>query len=84
MYSIKKFAAQIDTTKWIVYDTLKQLPHLLHIQKLHAMIPDNYSARLNYVNWFLQKFRESPHFTETVLFMDQKGFTKDEIINSHN
>lgn len=83
--SIRKLAAQTRTTKWVVHETLKeQLLHPFHLQKVHAMSPDDYPARLHYSNWFLQKFRENPQFPRSVLFSDEAGFTRDGVINSHN
>lgn len=83
--SIRKLATQIGTTKWVVHETLKeQLLHPYHVQKVHGMSPEDYPARLDYANWFLQIHRENNNFSGIILFTDEAGFTRDGIINSHN
>ena len=58
--SIRKIATQNNVTKWIVHETLKeQLLHPYHVQKVHAMSPDDYPARLQYSNWFIQQHNQN-------------------------
>lgn len=83
--SIRKIAAQNNVTKWVVHETLKeQLLHPYHVQKVHAMSPDDYPARLQYSNWFIQQHNVNLNFSNLILFTDEAGFTRDGIINSHN
>jgi hypothetical protein len=83
--SIRKLAAQNNVTKWAVHETLKeQLLYPYHIQKVHAMSPDDYPKRLQYANWFLQHHIRNHNFGTSILFTDEAGFTRDGIINSHN
>lgn len=83
--SIRKIATQNNVTKWVVHETLKeQLLHPYHVQKVHAMSPDDYPARLQYSNWFIQQHNQNLNFSKLILFTDEAGFTRDGIINSHN
>lgn len=83
--SVRKLSAQVHATKWVVHETLReQLLHPYHVQKVHAMSPADYPARVNYANWFLQRFRQNPNFISIVLFTDEAGFTRDGVINCHN
>ena len=61
--SVKKLAIPLHTSKSLVHVVLQeQLLHPYHFQKVHAMSPDDYPARLEYANWFLQKQREDNTF----------------------
>lgn len=48
------------------------------------MSPDDYPARLQYANWFIQQHNLNLNFSNLILFTDEAGFTRDGIINSHN
>lgn len=83
--SVRKLAAQVDTSKSGVHRILKdQLLHPFHIQKVHAMSPDDYPARVVYCEWFLQMQRNDNMFLGRVLFSDEAAFRRDGVINSHN
>lgn len=83
--SVRKLSAQFNTSKSVVHRILKeQLLHPFHIQKVHAMSPADYPARVQYAHWFLQKQQEDRKFIGSVLFTDEAGFRRDGVINSHN
>ena len=83
--SVRKLAIPLHTSKSLVHVVLQeQLLHPYHFQKVHAMSPDDYPARLEYANWFLKKQREDNTFVSRVLFSDESGFSRDGIVKSHN
>ena len=52
--SVRKLSDQVHASKWVVHETLQnQLLHPYHVQKVHAMSPADYPARVSYANWFL-------------------------------
>lgn len=83
--SVRKLSAQHNITKSVVHCICKeQLLHPYHVQKVHAMSPEDYPQRLQYANWFLQQLTGNQNFCSSILFTDEAGFTRDGIINSHN
>lgn len=83
--SVRKLATPLYTSKSLVHRVLQeQLLHPYHFQKVHSMTPDDYPARVEYANWFLQKHQENNTFVSRVLWTDEAGFSRDGVINSHN
>lgn len=83
--SVRNLAIPLNSSQCLVHAVLQeQLLHPYHFQKVHAMSPNDYPARLEYCNWFLQKQREDNTFISRVLFSDESGFSRDGVINSHN
>lgn len=83
--SVRKLSGENNITKSVVHRILlEQLLHPFHIQKVHAMTPDDYPARLQYATWFLRNQRRNNFFISNIMFTDEAGFGRDGVINSHN
>lgn len=83
--SIRNLSEQFHTSKSTIHRIIReQLLHPFHIQKVHAMTPQDFPARLEYANWFMDRQREDMTFINRVLFTDEAGFSRDGVINSHN
>lgn len=62
----------------------EQLLHPYHLQRVQALGPADFPARLAFCNWFLQKHIRSPAFVSSVIFTDEATFSRDGIVNLHN
>ncbi|XP_074039498.1 uncharacterized protein [Leptinotarsa decemlineata] len=83
--SIRNISEHFHTSKSTIHRIIReQLLHPFHIQKVHAMTPQDSPARLEYANWFMDRQREDMPFINRVLFTDEAGFSRDGVINSHN
>ena len=68
-----------------MYRALKEQDlHPYHVQKVQALEPADFSRRVIYCKWLLQQCRERRNFLNCILFMDEAGFTKKAVFNSHN
>ena len=55
-----------------------------HRQKVQALGPNDFPARLDFVNWFLQQRTLEPEFPAHVLFTDEASFKREATVNFHN
>jgi hypothetical protein len=69
-------------TVWRVLN--EQLLHPFHLQKVHALGPADYPARIQFAQYFLQQCDADPDYPLTVLFTDEAMFTREVLVNSHN
>lgn len=83
--SVRRIAAAEGINHRLVWSILhEQSLYPYHIQRVQALRPPDYQARLVFCQWFLRKCVEDPHFIENILFTDEAGFTKNGIVNFHN
>jgi len=83
--SVRKLAIRLNISKSIVHRILKdQQLYPYHVQRVHAMPPADYPAKVHYANWFLQQPAQNPNLNGYILFSDEGGFTRDGLVNSHN
>ncbi|KAJ8915386.1 hypothetical protein NQ315_008273 [Exocentrus adspersus] len=83
--SVRKLAAQFNFPKTTVFRIFKeQQLYPYHLQKVHALLPDDFLRRMEFANWVLHRHRNNENFIGSVLFTDEAGFSKNGIINSHN
>ena len=69
----------------MVFSILReQQLHPYHLQKVHALLPEDFPRRIEFCNWVLDRHRNDANFIGSVLFTDEAGFSKNGIINSHN
>ncbi|KAJ4437983.1 hypothetical protein ANN_13922 [Periplaneta americana] len=54
-----------------------------HLQRVQALKPADYPARVRFCQWFLQQCGVNPNFPALVLFTDEAQFTRDGITNFH-
>lgn len=62
----------------------EQLLHPYHIQKVHALSPVDFPARVQFSQWFIQKYEQNHAFIRSVLYTDEASFGRNGVINSHN
>lgn len=55
-----------------------------HFQKVHAMLQNDFPARVIFSNWLQNQKNEDPNFFCNILFSDEATFTRDGFFNLHN
>lgn len=58
--------------------------HPFRMQKVQALLPEDYQRRLDFCNFILRRQTHDQHFSRTILFTDEAYFSKEGIVNSHN
>lgn len=58
--------------------------HPYHIQRVQALCDDDYSQRVAFARWYLQKRVAQMDFPSRILFTDEASFTRDGVLNLHN
>ncbi|KAJ4435913.1 hypothetical protein ANN_18533 [Periplaneta americana] len=83
--STRRVALQVNvphTTVWRLLKEYQLYPY--HLQRVQAVSPADYPARVRFCQWFLQQCDVNPNFPALVLFTDEAQFTRDGITNFHN
>ncbi|KAJ4451919.1 hypothetical protein ANN_03397 [Periplaneta americana] len=83
--STRRVALQVNvphTTVWRLLKEYQLYPY--HLQRVQALSPVDYPARVRFCQWFLQQCGVNPNFPALVLFTDEAQFTRDGITNFHN
>ncbi|KAJ4425962.1 hypothetical protein ANN_27588 [Periplaneta americana] len=83
--STRRVALQVHvphTTVWRLLKEYQLYPY--HLQRVQALSPGDYPARVRFCQWFLQQCGVNPNFPALVLFTDEAQFTRDGITNFHN
>ncbi|KAJ4438109.1 hypothetical protein ANN_14048 [Periplaneta americana] len=83
--STRRVALQVNvphTTVWRLLKEYQLYPY--HLQRVQALSPADYPARVRFCQWFLQQCGVNPNFPALVLFTDEAQFTRDGITNFHN
>ncbi|KAJ4431017.1 hypothetical protein ANN_19610 [Periplaneta americana] len=85
--STRRVALQVNVPHTTVWRLMKEYVSILypyHLQRVQALSPADYPARLRFCQWFLQQCGVNPNFPALVLFTDEAQFTRDGITNFHN
>ncbi|KAJ4439751.1 hypothetical protein ANN_07879 [Periplaneta americana] len=83
--STRRVALQVNvphTTVWRLLKEYQLYPY--HLQRVQALLPAHYPARVRFCQWFLPQCGVNPNFPALVLFTDEAQFTRDGITNFHN
>ncbi|KAJ4435156.1 hypothetical protein ANN_23732 [Periplaneta americana] len=83
--STRRVALQVNvphTTVWRLLKEYQLYPY--HLQRVQALSPADYPARVRFCQWFLQQCGVNPNFPALVLFTDEAQCTRDGITNFHN
>ncbi|KAJ4435025.1 hypothetical protein ANN_23598 [Periplaneta americana] len=83
--STRRVALQVNiphTTIWRLLKEYQLYPY--HLQRVQALSPADYPARVRFCQWFLQQCSVNPNIPALVLFTDEAQFTRDSITNFHN
>lgn len=83
--STRRIARQIGISNRIVWRTLRENQlYPFHVQRVHALLPQDRPLRVEFCRWFLRQHHEIPSFVSNVLVTDESTFTRDGINNCHN
>lgn len=83
--SIRSLALQNNATKSTIGRVIKeQLLHPYHLQKVQALSPVDFPARLQFSQWFVQNHQQNPRFHQSILYTDEAGFGRNLVFNCHN
>lgn len=83
--STRRLGLQSNLSHMTVWRLLReQQLYPYHLQRVQALSPADYPARLMFCQWFLQQCAMNPNFGALVLFTDEATFTRDGIQNLHN
>ncbi|KAJ4426971.1 hypothetical protein ANN_26770 [Periplaneta americana] len=83
--STRRVALQVNVPHTTVWRQLKEYQfYPYHLQRVQALSPADYPARVRFCQWFLQQCGVNPNFPALVLFTDKAQFTLDGITNFHN
>ena len=58
--------------------------HPCRLQKMQAMIPEDYLSQLQFSRWYLQQTAANQTFLANVLFTDEAILTLSGMFNIHN
>ncbi|KAJ4442666.1 hypothetical protein ANN_04255 [Periplaneta americana] len=81
----RRVALQVNvphTTVWRLLKEYQLYPY--HLERVQALSPADYPARVRFCQWFLQQCGVNPNFPALVLFTHEAQFTRDGITNFHN
>uniref|UniRef100_V5GM36 DUF4817 domain-containing protein n=1 Tax=Anoplophora glabripennis TaxID=217634 RepID=V5GM36_ANOGL len=83
--STRKISHQVNVSQSKVWQTFreKQL-YPFHIQRAHALLPEDHPKRVQFCEWLLQQNNASENFTRRILATDEATFTRNGINNFHN
>lgn len=83
--STRRLSLQFNISHQSVWRVLHvNLLYPYHIQRVQALLPRDFPARLEFCRWFLRKNAQNPNFTSKVLFTDEASFSREGITNFHN
>ncbi|KAJ4426257.1 hypothetical protein ANN_27069 [Periplaneta americana] len=83
--STRRVALQVNVSHTTIWRLLKEYQlYPYHLQRVQALSPADYPARVKFCQWFLQQCDVNPNFPALVLFTDEAQFTRDGITNFHN
>ncbi|KAL7640497.1 UNVERIFIED_CONTAM: hypothetical protein RMT77_008772 [Armadillidium vulgare] len=83
--STRKIAATLHISHSTVFRVLKnQLLYPYHFQRVQALLPTDFPARVALCRWMQQKIAHNPHHLAEVFFIDEANFSRDAISNFHN
>ncbi|KAJ4434760.1 hypothetical protein ANN_23329 [Periplaneta americana] len=81
----RRVALRVNVPHTTVWRLLKEYQlYRYHLQRVQALSPADYPARVRFCQWFLQQCGVNPNFPALVLFTDEAQFTRDGITNFHN
>lgn len=83
--STRAVAAATGTSQTTVWRIVRgRLLHPFRCQKVQALCPADFPARVAFATWFLQQDARDPDWSKHVLFTDEATFTREGVYNTHN
>lgn len=83
--STRKIANEVNACPTTVWNVLKEnLLYPYHVQRVQALLPDDYDRRMQWCQWFSNMSADNPNFSANILFTDEANFSREAIMNFHN
>jgi hypothetical protein len=83
--STRQLTSQAGISRDVVMRTLQeQLLYPYHIQRVQALVPEDYPKRTEFCQWFQHQQDRNELFSRNILACDESLFTRDGIMNYHN
>ena len=83
--SIRCISRDSGVSKSTVQRILRQYKlHAYHVQRVQALLPNDYAPRVAFCREMLRRSREDPHFFNKILWTDESTFNRVGIFNIHN
>jgi Helix-turn-helix domain (DUF4817) len=83
--STRKIGNELNVSHKTVWRILKDYSlYPYHIQRVQALLPQDFLNRVNFCNWFQENSLRVPNFSKIILFTDEANFSRNKIMNFHN
>ncbi|CAH2005270.1 unnamed protein product [Acanthoscelides obtectus] len=83
MVAGKRTQVQVSKTK--VWHTLREEGlYPFHVQRVQALQPDDFPARVRFCEWLLHQHDNNPDFLKCILVTDESTFTRNGVNNFRN
>lgn len=83
--STRELGVQFRTSKDTIWNILKeQQLHPYHVQKVQALLPEDYPRRVEFCQTLVEKCENDNNFVKNILFTDEAKFSRAGIVNLHN
>ncbi|XP_026828181.1 uncharacterized protein LOC113562592 [Ooceraea biroi] len=83
--SVRRISDAVGISTTLIWRTLhEQLLYPYHIQRVQALTPSDYQARMEFSQWLLVKCASNPNFVSRILFTDEASFIRNGITNFQN
>lgn len=83
--STRKISNELNVSSGTVWHILREnLLYPYHIQRVQALLPDDFLPRIAFCEWLLYKMIQIPQLLMLILFTDEASFSRNAIRNFHN
>lgn len=83
--STRVVAGQVGLSQTKVWTTLRENQfNPFHVQRVQALLPEDFPRRVQFCEWFLQQHENDQHFSNKILVMDEATFTRNGMNNFRN
>ncbi|CAH1987749.1 unnamed protein product [Acanthoscelides obtectus] len=83
--STRDVAREVQVSKTKVWQTLRDEGlYPFHVQRVQALQPDDFPARVRFCQWLLHQHDNNPDFLKCILVTDESTFTRNGVNNFRN
>jgi len=83
--STRRMANTLHVSNGTIWNILRgYLLYPYHLQRVQALLPDDFLPRITFCQWVLHTLVRIPQLLTLILFTDEANFSRDAIMNFHN
>lgn len=83
--SVRRISENTGVARTTVHRILRrELLHPFHIQRVQALLPEDYPKRVQFCREMLRRSRENPQYFNSILWTDEANFRRTGVFNIHN